>query len=255
VTLAKDAVQKEFTPQKIESYGLSKNVLNYDFGQEGDNQNSFKTLALAFPVLLLAIFILLAVQFRSLAQPLLIFMAIPFSLFGITLGLYLTHNAFSFFAMLGFFALIGLSLKNTILLTDYANQLRRKGVPAVDAAVEALGERFRPLIATSLTAIVSLLPLALTSPFWEGLTVVLIGGLLSSTFLVIFVFPYYYLGAEYMRVHISRKACLLWLAITVAAFVGFGAAKISAAAPVLSVVTIIVLTVLGKRRKRRAAKA
>ena len=252
VNLAKSAVQKEFTAQKVESYGLNKDVLTYDFGQENDNQNSFKSLALAFPVLLLAIFILLAVQFRSLAQPLLIFMAIPFSFFGLTLGLYLTKNPFSFFAMLGFFALIGLSLKNTILLTDYANQLRRQGYTAVDAAVEALGERFRPLIATSLTAVVSLIPLALTSPFWEGLTVVLIGGLLSSTFLVIFIFPYYYLGAEYMRVHISRKACLIWLAVTIAAFFGFGALGATVAAPLLSVALIVVLTILGKRRKRKA---
>lgn len=255
VTLAKDAVQKEFTAQKIESYGLNKDVLKYDFGQEDENQESFATLALAFPILLLAIYILLAVQFRSLAQPLLIFMAIPFSLFGITLGLYLTDNAFSFFAMLGFFALIGLSLKNTILLTDYANQLRRQGRPAVDAAVEALGERFRPLIATSLTAVVSLIPLAITSPFWEGLTVVLIGGLLSSTFLVIFVFPYYYLGAEYLRVHISRKACLTWLGLTILAFVGFSVAHVPAVAPIVSVLLIVVLTILGKRRKRRAATA
>lgn len=255
VTLAKEAVQKEFNAQKLESYGLAKDVLQFDFGQEDDNQESFNTLALAFPLLLLAIYVLLAVQFRSLAQPLLIFMAIPFSLFGITLGLYLTDNAFSFFAMLGFFALVGLSLKNTILLTDYANQLRRKGYAAVDAAVEALAERFRPLIATSLTAVVSLIPLAITSPFWEGLTIVLIGGLLSSTFLVIVVFPYYYLGAEYLRVHVSRKACLIWLAITVAAFVGLGAAKQQALAVVVSLLTIVVLTVLGKRRKHRRTAA
>ena len=252
VTLAKDAVQKEFTANKIESYGLGKDVIKYDFGQEDENQDSFKTLALAFPVLLLAIFVLLAVQFRSLAQPLLIFMAIPFSLFGITLGLYLTDNAFSFFAMLGFFALIGLSLKNTILLTDYANQLRRQGYAAVDAAVEALGERFRPLVATSLTAVVSLIPLAITSPFWEGLTVVLIGGLLSSTLLVIFVFPYYYLGAEYLRVHISRRACLIWLGLTIAAAVVGGMAKMPVLMPAVSLLTLIVLTVLGKRRKRRS---
>lgn len=214
VTLAKQDVQDEFNAKKIESYGLKKDVLKFDFGQEDENQDSFKTLALAFPVLLLVIYLLLAIQFRSLAQPLLIFMAIPFSLFGITLGLYLTHNAFSFFAMLGFFALIGLSLKNTILLTDYANQLRRQGTPAVESAVEALGERFRPLIATSFTAVVSLIPLFLSSPFWEGLTSVLIFGLLSSTFLVIFVFPYYYLGVEYLRLHISRLACIAWLVLT-----------------------------------------
>ncbi len=254
VTLAKDAVVKEFTASKIESYGLSKNVLNYDFGQEGDNQDSFKTLALAFPILLFVMYLLLALQFRSLAQPLLIFMAIPFSLFGITLGLYLTHNAFSFFAMLGFFALIGLSLKNTILLTDYANQLRRAGSPAVEAAVEALGERFRPLVATSLTAVVSLLPLALTSPFWEGLTVVLICGLLSSTFLVIIVFPYYYLGAEFLRMHISRKACLLWLALTIAVTVGLSFAGVTPlVAPLVALVVMTLEVIYGKMRKRRQA--
>ena len=251
VTLAQDAVNKEFNEQKLASYGLDKNVINYDLGQEEENQDSFKTLALAFPILLLAIYILLAVQFRSLAQPLLIFTAIPFSLLGITLGLYLSDNAFSFFAMLGFFALIGLSLKNTILLTDYANQLRRQGVSAVDAAVEALGERFRPLIATSLTAVVSLIPLALTSPFWEGLTIVLIAGLLSSTLLVILVFPYYYLGAEYMRVHISRRACLTWLGLTILAGFALGAAGQPALTPLVSVAIIVVLTILGVRRKRR----
>ncbi len=205
VTLAKTAVEKKFDAEKIASYDLNEDAISFNFGQEDENQDSFATMAIAFPILLCVIYVLLAVQFRSFLQPLLIFMAIPFSLFGITLGLYLTENAFSFFAMLGFFALIGLSLKNTILLTDYANQARRAGMGAVDAAHEALAERFRPLIATSFTAVVSLIPLALSSPFWEGLAVVLIFGLLSSTFLVITVFPYYYLGAEYMRSVFRRQ--------------------------------------------------
>jgi multidrug efflux pump subunit AcrB len=203
VTITKDAVLEAFGPQKVASYGLDKDALSFNSGQEEENQDSFKTLALAFPILLIVIYVVLALQFRSLLQPLLIFMALPFSLFGITLGLYLTDNAFSFFAMLGFFALIGLSIKNTILLTDYANQARKAGLGTVDAAHEALAERFRPLIATSLTAVCSLIPLALASPFWEGLSVVLICGLLSSTFLVITVFPYYYLGGEFLRMKTS----------------------------------------------------
>ncbi|MCA9325440.1 efflux RND transporter permease subunit [Candidatus Saccharibacteria bacterium] len=211
-TLAQDAVKQEFDADKLAAYGMQTSDVTFDLGQEQENQDSFKTLALAFPILLFVIYLLLAVQFRSLLQPLLIFMALPFSLFGVTLGLYLTDNAFSFFAMLGFFALIGLSIKNTILLTDYANQARRAGMSPVDAAVEALGERFRPLIATSLTAIFSLIPLAVTSPFWQGLAVVLIFGLASSTFLVLTVFPYYYLGAEYLRNRISRKMFGKWFA-------------------------------------------
>ncbi|OGL36112.1 hypothetical protein A3F05_02450 [Candidatus Saccharibacteria bacterium RIFCSPHIGHO2_12_FULL_47_17] len=211
VTLAQNAINKEFDEKRLAQYGLGKDTLKYDLGQESENQESFKTLLIAFPALLIAIYVLLAFQFRSMLQPALIFMAIPFSLFGITLGLYLTDNAFSFFAMLGFFALLGLSIKNTILLTDYANQARAAGMGPVDAVYEALQERFRPLIATSFTAVVALTPLALTSPFWEGLMVVLIFGLLSSTFLVVTVFPYYYLAAEYLRLKISRQSFLVWL--------------------------------------------
>lgn len=248
VTLAQATIKKEFDAAKLQSYGLSSDAIKFDIGQEQQNQDSFKTLALAFPVLLFVIYLLLALQFRSLAQPLLIFMAIPFSLFGITLGLYLTDNPFSFFAMLGFFALIGLSIKNTILLTDYANQLRRSGLSAVDSAVGAVAERFRPLIATSFTAVVSLIPLSITSPFWQGLTVVLIFGLLSSTFLVITVFPYYYLGAEYSRLRISRRACLIWLVVTIAAAVGL-AKSAPALIPLISIVVIAAQTYLAKRRR------
>ncbi len=252
VTLAKAAVEKEFDARKLASYGLSTDVLQYDIGQEEENQESFATLAMAFPILLLVIYLLLALQFRSLAQPLLIFMAIPFSLFGISLGLFVTDNAFSFFAMLGFFALIGLSIKNTILLTDYANQLRRSGEQAVDAAVGALEERFRPLIATSLTAAVSLIPLAIASPFWEGLAVVLIFGLLSSTFLVITVFPYYYLGTEYLRLHISRRACLTWLVLTVGLSILLVRGGVNAGAiPLIAIVLAVVLKFVGKSLKSR----
>ncbi len=252
VTLAQDAVKKDFPPEKLAEYNLPSDALSFDIGQESENQESFKTLALAFPVLLLAMFVLLAIQFRSFLQPLLIFLAIPFSIFGIMLGLFLTNNAISFFAMLGFFALIGLSIKNTILLTDYANQARRAGMEPIDAAKEALEERFRPLFATSMTAVVSLIPLAISSPFWQGLAVVLIFGLLSSTFLVITVFPYYYLAAEYARLRIRARSFLLWLLVTVVVtivvskLIGVWALLV----PVFSLY-LVVLQSFFKRRQRR----
>lgn len=247
VTLAQQAVEKEFPKSKVASYGIKEDALSFDFGQESENQDSFKTLAIAFPIVLLVIYMLLALQFRSLLQPLLIFMAIPFSLFGITLGLYLTDNAFSFFAMLGFFALLGLSIKNTILLTDFANQQRRLGASSLDAAHEALAERFRPLIATSLTAVFSLIPLVITSPFWEGLAIVLIGGLLSSTFLVVTVFPYYYLGAEFLRNRISRKEALSWIALSIGLAVVLMPVKLAPIAPIIAG-----LALYGFRRRRLA---
>jgi multidrug efflux pump subunit AcrB len=194
----------------------------------------------------------LSFQFRSLLQPVLIFMAIPFSLFGITLGLFLTNNAFSFFAMLGFFALIGLSIKNTILLTDFANQSRRAGLHPVDAAHAALAERFRPLIATSLTAVFSLIPLALSSPFWEGLAVVLIFGLLSSTFLVVTVFPYYYLGSEFLRQRVNRRMGILWFVLTIALVFALvpAAPKLVILAPFLAAVLIKLVKKLSPAKRR-----
>lgn len=240
VNVTRAAVKNKFTETKVATYGIPKDSISFNAGQEDENQDSFKTLAIAFPALLLVIYVVLAFQFRSLLQPALIFMAIPFSFFGITLGLYLTDNAFSFFAMLGFFALIGLSLKNTILLTDYANQARTAGMHSVDAAHEALAERFRPLIATSLTAVFSLIPLALSSPFWQGLSVVLIFGLLSSTFLVVTVFPYYYLGSEFLRLNINRKTGLTWLILTIALIMVLSKTLSSAAlfAPAISALLV-----------------
>ncbi len=222
VTLGQDAIKDEFTDEKMAQFGLESEAISFDLGQESENQESFRALALAFPALLVVMFILLAIQFRSLLQPLLIFMAIPFSIFGVMLGLDLTDNAISFFTMMGFFALVGLSIKNTILLTDYANQARRQGFLPIDAAAEALKERFRPLFATSMTAVVSLIPLALSSPFWEGLAVVLIFGLLSSTLLVVTVFPYYYLAAEYLRLKVGFVRFIKWLlpTVVIAVFVG-----------------------------------
>lgn len=118
---------------------------------------------------------------------------------------------------------------------------------AVDAAHEALAERFRPLIATSLTAVVSLIPLTLSSPFWEGLGVVLIFGLLSSTFLVITVFPYYYLGAEYLRMHVNRRTGISWLILTIALGVALG--KAALLAPILAFI-LIKLVKIGFRKAR-----
>lgn len=252
VTLAQNAVKKEFSSDRVASYGLAPDALSFDIGQESENQDSFKTLVMAFPVLLLVMYLLLAVQFRSLLQPLLIFMAVPFSLFGVTLGLYLTDNAFSFFVAMGFFALIGLSIKNTILLTDYANQSRAAGMGVIDSVTEALQERFRPLIATSLTAVVSLIPLALTSPFWQPLAVVLIFGLLSSTLLVVTVFPYYYLGGEYLRLHIARSTGLAMTALIIAGMVGSMFAK-SGFVSLAGLVAAVALAFMSAHSKKRRA--
>jgi HAE1 family hydrophobic/amphiphilic exporter-1 len=144
-------------------------------------------------------YILLAIQFKGLIQPLLIFIAVPFSLPGVAIGLAITNNPISFFAVVGFFALIGISVNNTIMLVDFANQKRREGLGAREAMAQAIKARIRPLLVTSTTAVVALIPLVLTNPFWESLAVTLMFGLVSSTILVTTIFPYYYLAVEKIR--------------------------------------------------------
>lgn len=199
VLLAENLVKNEFDQQRLDQYGVKSEDVKFDFGFEEENQDSFKAMIKVFPVLLVMMYILLIVQFRSFIQPILIFLAIPFSWLGVAMGLYYTNNALSFFVMIGFFALIGIAVNNTILLTDYANQSLQEGLGKIDAIASALKARFRPLITTSITAVVALIPLALTDPFWESLAVTLIFGVLSSTFFVIITFPYFFLGGELFR--------------------------------------------------------
>ncbi len=197
--LAKDSISKEFNAQKLESFGLVDGDLSFSLGQEQENQDSFNSMGAAMPFLLLAVLVAMGILFRSIIQPILIISALPFAFFGVTAGLYLTDNPISFFSMLGIFALIGISLNNTILLTDYANQAQAKGEKPVQAMASAITKRLRPLLTTSITSILALLPLALNDPFWQGLAYALIFGLISSTILVLLVFPYFYLIAESIR--------------------------------------------------------
>ena len=192
-------VKEHFNEAYLTQAGYEANTLGFDFGQESDNKDSFSSLKLVFVIALISMFILLALQFRSWLQPLLILLAIPFSFLGVTVGLYYTNNSVSFFTIVGLIGLIGIAVNNTILLTDYANQERRRGKSVIEAVAVATEERFRPLIATSLTTVVALLPLAFSDPFWEALSYTIIFGLLSSTLLVVLAFPYYYLIAEWLH--------------------------------------------------------
>ncbi|MBP6880302.1 efflux RND transporter permease subunit [Candidatus Saccharibacteria bacterium] len=189
----------------------NRNVnLAFDFGLESQNADSFSSLGLVFPLALVLMLVVLVVQFRSILQPLLVFMALPFSLLGVALGLYLTDNSISFFSTVGLIGLLGIAVNNTIMLTDYANQVRKQTNERslVDAISVASRDRFRPLLATTLTTVAALIPLAIFDPFWQPLAIVIIGGLTSSTLLVIVAFPYYYIAVvclgDKLKIKIAR---------------------------------------------------
>lgn len=184
------------TVPALTELGLAADALAFDFGEESDNQDDFAALNVAGVVALVLMLTLITLQFRSAAQSLLVILAIPFSFLGVTGILTVTDNPLSFLAAIGFIALIGVSVNNTILLVDAANRARRTGATASDAIAQAVASRFRPLVTTTLTTLAGLLPLALADPFWESLAFTLIGGLVTSTLLVLISFPAYYVGLE-----------------------------------------------------------
>ncbi len=179
--------------------------LGFDFGQETENAESFSSVAIAGVIALLVMYLLLVLQFNSFSQPLLILLAIPFSFPGLFLGLYLTGNPMSFFVIVGMTGLIGIVVNNTIMLVEYANARRRVGKNVIDAIAEAVKLRTRPIIATSLTTIAGLLPLALTEPFWESLALTIVFGLISSVILIITSFSVFYYAFEKTRENVYKK--------------------------------------------------
>lgn len=199
LTATEDFVTSIFDAADLESRGLTADAVQFDYGQESDNQDDFASLGRALFIALGLMLLLLIFQFRSLVQPLLVLLAIPFSFFGVFSALSLSGNPISFFVAVGFIALVGVVVNNTILLVDAANQGRREGLRPGAAIQRAVERRFRPLIATTITTVVGLLPLALSDPFWEALSFTLIGGLISSTIVVLFAFPVFYLAIEKPR--------------------------------------------------------
>jgi multidrug efflux pump subunit AcrB len=141
---------------------------------------------------------LLVLQFNSYTYPLLIFLGVPFSFPLLFPGLALTDNKFSFFTVLGLMGLMGIVVNNTIMLLDFAKiRMDEENKTPREAIVGALKRRFRPLVATTATTVAGLLPMALTDPFWESMALTMIFGLISSTTMVIIVFPVYYFMLEH----------------------------------------------------------
>lgn len=205
VIALQDKVTQNYDEEKLINLGLNKDALDLDVSQESENAESFGSMGIGLIIAIAAMYLLLLVLFDSFSQPLLILLAVPFSLFGVFFGLTVTDNALSFFVMLGLLGLVGISVNNSILLTEYANQEKRAGADRYTAISNAMRIRFRPLATTTLTTVFALLPIALNDPFWQSLAYTLMFGLLSSTILIVISFPYYYLGLERLREWKNRR--------------------------------------------------
>ncbi len=180
--------------------GLPPGYVGESEGMGERMEDTANAALLAFGLALLALYIVLASQFESFTQPAVIMLSAPLSFVGAFVALRVTGIPMSVFAQIGLIALMGLVMKNGILLVDYANQLRSQGLTPREAIARAGPVRLRPVLMTQFSTIAGMLPVALASSdgaeFRNPMGVLVIGGLLSSTLLTLIVVPAIYTLAE-----------------------------------------------------------
>jgi HAE1 family hydrophobic/amphiphilic exporter-1 len=165
-------------------------------GSEGDSKflmEFVNSIVFALLTSIALIYCLMVILYGSFLTPLVIMFSIPVALIGALLALSLTHQTINLFSGIGLVMLFGLVAKNGILLVDYANTLRKRGLSYVEAMLEAGGTRLRPIVMTTAAMVFGMLPLALGrtegAEIRQSMGIVLIGGLLSSLFLTLFLVP------------------------------------------------------------------
>jgi multidrug efflux pump subunit AcrB len=162
-------------------------------GEVESKQESFGGLGTIILVTIFGILGVLILEFKTFRGTLIVLSVVPLGIIGAVLALLLSGNTFSFVAVIGIIALVGIEVKNSILLVDYTDRLRREGKGLNEAIQEAGETRFVPIILTTMTAIGGLIPLVSeNNPLYSPLALVIIGGLLSSTVLTRVVTPVLY---------------------------------------------------------------
>jgi len=187
--------------------GIAAGLLDETFstdlrGQSREFRETGQSLVFVFVFALLVVFLVLAAQFESFRDPLIIMLTVPLALLGGLLGLRLFGQSLNLFSQIGLIMLIGLVTKNGILLVEFINQRRRAGLPMHEAVLEGSAARFRPILMTSLSTILGILPIAIGlgagSESRMPLGIAVIGGLLLSTLLTLYIVPaaYTYLASR-----------------------------------------------------------
>jgi HAE1 family hydrophobic/amphiphilic exporter-1 len=178
------------------------------FGGEFDaTRKSYRSLVFAFCIAILGIYLVLAAQFQDYFRPLIILSAVPFALIGVVLGLFVTRTTFTIGSFMAIVGLAGIAVNDTILLIDFMSVLLRQGRPLRQAVMEACAVRMRPVLVTTVTTILGLLPMAIGFPSrsitWAPMATAFVAGLASATLLTLLVTPanyeFFELSKEWLR--------------------------------------------------------
>ena len=199
-------IQTEMIPDMNMQVGYRYKMI----GQADTMAKAFSEIAKAVILAIIMIYMVLAAEFESFMQPLVIMMSLPFAIIGAVLGLMVAGQTANMMSLIGFTMLLGLVTKNAILLVDYANQARAKGMPLREALREACALRIRPIFMTTLSTILGMLPIALGlgagAELRQSMGVVLVGGLTTSTLLTLVVVPLLYLlSEEWKEKHLHKS--------------------------------------------------
>lgn len=169
-------------------------------GEMESISESFGEMFVNMIVAAILVYLILAVQFNSLSQPIIILSTVPLAMIGVMPGLLLTGNNFGFVAFIGVVALVGIAVNNGIVLVDYINYLRASGYEFYDAIRLTGKTRFIPVLATTITTAGGILPITLEQEFFAGLGYTLIFGLSVSTLLTLLLVPILYAMVEERRI-------------------------------------------------------
>ena len=180
---------------------ISKKVLDDSFsttltGASRDFAESSSNIYFAFILALILVYLILAAQFESFIDPFIVMLTVPLALAGAVFSLWYFNQTFNIFSQIGMIMLIGLVTKNGILIVEFANQLQEQGLSKAEAILEASVARFRPILMTSLATALGALPIALSigaaAKSRMGMGIVVVGGLMFSLMLTLFVIPSMY---------------------------------------------------------------
>jgi multidrug efflux pump len=180
---------------------VAKETLDASFsttltGESRDFEESASSMVFAFILALVLVYLVLAAQFESFRDPFIVMFTVPLALFGALGSLWIYDQTVSIFSNIGIVMLVGLVTKNGILIVEFANQQQEAGLNKVEAAVSAARERFRPILMTALSTILGTLPIALAlgagAESRVSMGIAVVGGMLFSTFLTLYVIPALY---------------------------------------------------------------
>jgi len=181
-----------------------------EFGGEYEQmQEAFLIIAGAFALAVLLVYMIMASQFESFVHPFVIMFTIPLAIIGVILALLITGKTINLPVLVGFVMLGGIAVNNGIVMVDYINQLKRRGIEKIEAILQGCAVRLRPVLITAFTTILGMTPMALSTSsgaeMRAPMAITVIGGLVTTTFLTLFIVPIIYSIVDRVKVKNSKK--------------------------------------------------